>query len=143
MSQCVVIKKEQVDATLANAPTVGTRAMDPFKAFAANNGLPFKIVEESNSASEPELHRNAGDLWLCLEGEPIFVCGGEMVELKCGVRADGTSDESEWECSAIENGSEIALRPGDWLWIPPGQPHQHFCRATARMMIIKIPAVNK
>ena len=89
---------------------------------------------------DPEVHRHEGDLWQCLEGEVTFVYGGELVEPEMQKRADASVNEFEIKGSAIANGTEIVLTPGDWLWIPAGQPHLHRTEGTAHLVIIKIPA---
>jgi len=72
---------------------------------------PFGILEDHMVSNEAEVHATEGDLWYCMEGEVKFICNGE----------------------------EFNVHSGDWLWIPPGESHQHSCEKTARLAIIKIP----
>lgn len=130
----VILRKEEVDKTLATKPTSGKKLLEPLKSFSATNGFPVKILEDMEVINEAEVHENEGDLWQCLEGEVTFICGGELVDKQL-VKG------GEWKAREIKGGTEIVLKPGDWLWIPAGEPHQHNCPdGVARMVIIKVPA---
>lgn len=139
--KCVLVKKEEIDKTLMSEPKDGKKLLEPLKSFAAANSLPFNILEDKNVVNEAEVHRHEADLWHCLEGEVIFIYGGEMVEPWPKKNPDGTVDEREWKAKEIRNGMEAVLRPGDWLYVPAGEPHQHKCQGTARLVIIKIPKI--
>ncbi|OGY63562.1 MAG: hypothetical protein A3I89_01995 [Candidatus Harrisonbacteria bacterium RIFCSPLOWO2_02_FULL_41_11] len=141
MSNWVLVKKEIIEETLRAESKQGKGLVEPLKSLAAEKNLPFKILEDKEVVNEAEVHRHEGDLWQCLEGEVTFICGGELVEPKAKQNPDGTLDEREWKGKAIQDGTEMVLRPGDWLWIPPGVAHQHNCKGIARMFIIKIPKV--
>lgn len=136
-----MVKKEIIEETLRAESKQGKGLVEPLKSLAAEKNLPFKILEDKEVVNEAEVHRHEGDLWQCLEGEVTFICGGELVEPKAKQNPDGTLDEREWKGKAIQDGTEMVLRPGDWLWIPPGVAHQHNCKGIARMFIIKIPKV--
>jgi len=136
-----LVKKEIIEETLRAESKQGKGLVEPLKSLAAEKNLPFKILEDKEVVNEAEVHRHEGDLWQCLEGEVTFICGGELVEPKAKQNPDGTLDEREWKGKAIQDGTEMVLRPGDWLWIPPGVAHQHNCKGIARMFIIKIPKV--
>lgn len=140
--QAIFVPKSQVTETLAAAPAPGKRLLEPLKTFAAANGLPLKILEDCQVSNDAEVHTHEADLWYCLEGEVTFVCDGEMVEPWFNKLADGTEDRREIKAKTIRDGTTYVLRPGDWLWIPAGVPHQHTCPATARLVIIKIPSVR-
>jgi len=79
------------------------------------------------------------DLWYCIRGEVTFIFGGELVNPEAKKNADGKTDKRELSADTIKGGEETILRPGDWLYIPAGQPHQHRASGTAYLMIIKIP----
>jgi len=64
-----------------------------------------------------EIHDNWSDHIFIEEGEASFVIGGVAVDAK--VTAPG-----ERRGTAIKGGTTIAVRPGDYLFIPPGTPHQ-------------------
>ena len=100
--------------------------------------MPLGILEDQAVENAPEVHRSEGDLWQCLEGEATFVVGGEVVGVRERERADGTLNSDELTGERIEGGATYILRSGDWLWIPPGVPHQHAASGTARLAIIKI-----
>lgn len=139
MDKCVLIKKELIEETLRTGAKRGKNLVEPLKSFALQNNLPFKILEDKEVANEAEVHKTEGDLWSCLEGEAIFTYGGELVGAEVVVQ-NGIPNKNELKAKEILGGTETMLRPGDWLWIPPGQPHQHRCLKTTRLIIIKIPA---
>ncbi|MEK9186124.1 MAG: hypothetical protein AAB885_00905 [Patescibacteria group bacterium] len=140
--KCVLVRKEEIDKTLAFVPTQGKKLLEPLKSLAAANKLPFNVLEDHEVLSnEAEIHQHEGDLWLCLEGEVKFIYGGELVEPWFKKLPDGTEDKREVKAKEIKGGTESILKPGDWLWIPAGQSHQHLCEKTARLVIIKIPKI--
>jgi len=134
-----LLKKEDIEAICGSAPIGGKSLLEPLKSKASDHGLPFKILEDHRVINEAEVHVDQGDLWYCLEGNSIFIYGGAMVEPRVKVRKDGTEDKTELFAKEISGGTTVILKPGDWLWIPAGEPHQHSCPDTARLMIIKIP----
>ncbi len=134
-----LLKKEDVDVIRAATPIGGKNLLEPLKSMAIKHSLPFKILEDHQIVNDAEVHIHQGDLWYCLEGEVKFIYGGALVEPRVKVRKDGTEDASEQFGKKISGGTETVLKPGDWLWIPAGEPHQHSCAGTARLMIIKVP----
>lgn len=130
----VTIKK-----TLAKKPTQGKHLLEPLKSKAEKTKLPFQILEDCRVENPAEVHMVEGDLWHCLEGEAEFILGGKLKDPRHRERADGTENPHELYGSGILGGKKKTLHTGDWLWIPPGEPHQHRAKKTARMIIIKIP----
>ncbi|MFA5798505.1 MAG: hypothetical protein WC892_02935 [Patescibacteria group bacterium] len=139
LPSCCVITKALLDQTLATPSTQGKRMLEPLKAFSAENKIPLNILEDREVANEAEVHMHEADLWYCLEGEVRFTYGGELVDPWTKKLADGTEDPRELKAKEIKGGSQTVLRPGDWLWIPAGQPHQHSAEGIARLVIIKVP----
>ncbi len=137
---CVLVRKGEIDATLAAPPTPGKRLLEPLKSRAASERLPLNILEDKEVSNEAEVHRHEGDLWQCLEGEVTFVYGGQMLNPWAKPLPDGGVDDREIKAKEISGGTEVILKPGDWLWSPAGQPHLHRTEGTARLAIIKIPA---
>ena len=135
--KCVLVRKEVLDETLASTPTQGKHLLEPLKSFALANKLPFNILEDKDVSNEAEIHTHEGDLWQCLEGEVEFIYGGELVEPWFKKLPDGSEDKREVKAKEIKNGTKVTLRPGDWLWVPAGEPHTH--SGTGRLVIIKIP----
>lgn len=127
-----------VKNTLSKEPTEGKNLLEPFKSLATEKNLPFKILEDSKVKNLAELHFDEGDLWCCIEGEAAFVCGGSLVNPRKKKNPDGAENPKELLADGIEGGKESILKAGDWLWIPPGVPHQHSADF-ARMFIIKVP----
>ena len=132
-----------IDAMLALPPEEGKRLLEPLKSLAATEKLPFNLLEDTNVSNDAEVHRHEADLWLCLSGEVTFNCGGALVNGTPRKLKDGTIDEREWKAKEMIGGAEIVLRVGDWLYIPAGVPHQHRAMGTAKLMIVKIPKVEK
>ncbi|MDO8492843.1 MAG: hypothetical protein Q7S34_04340 [bacterium] len=131
-----LITKNIIEKTLAQKPVQGKHKLEPLKFIAKEKKLPFGIIEDSKvTESGAEVHKKEGDLWHCLEGEVEFTCEGKLVKPKIIDKTNG----NEVVGSGIKNGKKFILKPGDWLWIPPGQPHMHTCTKTARMVIIKVP----
>ncbi|HEY4499728.1 MAG TPA: cupin domain-containing protein [Candidatus Paceibacterota bacterium] len=119
----------------------GKRHLDPLKSLHLSKEIPFGILEDINvQEPKPEVHRHEGDLWVCLQGKAEFICGGELIDPQEVPGYGG----NEITGSAISNGETIILTPGDFLWIPTNEPHMHrnIGGSTARLMIIKIPAVK-
>lgn len=139
VSQATVVRSKEIEKTLKQAPGTGKNLLEPLNTIASEKGLPFKILEDNDIFNPAELHRDSGDLWLCLEGEVTFVYGGELVNPQEKKNADGTINQNELKAKEIRGGETTVLNPGDWFWIPAGVSHQHFSKSVARMMIIKIP----
>ena len=135
-----LLKADMVTKALGNAPHKGKHMLEPVASFAKENKFPYGILEDHEVLDNlAEVHKTEGDLWICYEGNSVFVCGGEMVEPWAKENTDGTKDENELKAKSIKGGERIVLEPGDVLWIPPGEPHQHNCEGTTRLAIIKIP----
>lgn len=126
---------------MASEPKDGKKLLEPLKSLAVANSLPMNILEDKNVVNDAEVHRHEADLWHCLDGEVVFIYGGELAEPWPKKNADGSVDEREWKAKAVRGGEEIVLRSGDWFYIPAGVPHQHKCEGVSRLVIIKIPKV--
>lgn len=136
----VLVTAAMVKDTLASAPFEGKHLLEPLRALALQSCLPLNILEDHNVWNDAEIHMHEDDLWYCLEGEVDFIYGGEMVDPWVKTNKDGSKDEREIKSKEIKGGTKVTLRPGDWLYIPAGEPHQHGVReGTGRLVIIKIP----
>ncbi len=134
------ISKEAIDAMLGGAPVQGKRSLEPLKSFSKENNLPINLLENAEVLdNKAEIHLEEGDLWLGLEGETIFIVGGELIEPYFSKSKDGVENKNEIRATEIKDGEKVTLKPGDWLWIPPGEPHRHFCAGVSRLAIIKVP----
>ena len=136
-----MIKKEDIEKTLKSPSSQGKRLLEPLKIFSKENSIPLNVLEDNNVVNEAEVHKHEADLWCCLEGEVTFIYGGEIVNPWVKKNADGTLDEREIKAKEIIGGTEVLLKPGDWLFIPAGEPHMHKMDGVARLIIIKIPKV--
>ena len=139
-NKSIHISKSAIEEMLKAAPVKGKRNLEPLKSFAAEHGLPLNLLEDAEVLdNKAEVHLAEGDLWLGLEGETTFIVGGEMMEPYFSRGKDGAENEREIRAVEIKGGETIVLKPGDWLWIPAGEPHRHFCDKVSRLAIIKIP----
>ncbi len=141
-NKSVVIQNQDIQGILSELPVQGKRMMEPLKTFSKTEGVSFNILEDTAVSNDAEVHTHEADLWGCLQGEVTFTIGGEMVDPKPSVGKNGHVNERELKAKQIKGGSEIVLKPGDWLWIPAGEPHLHKAEGTARLIIIKIPNVQ-
>lgn len=139
--QSVVIKKEDIEKTLDSSSIQGKRLLEPLKTFSKEYGVPLNVLEDNNVVNEAEVHKHEADLWCCLEGSVTFIYGGEMVNSWVKKNVDGSLDEREIKAKEITGGTEVLLKPGDWLYIPAGEPHMHKTEGVARLVIIKIPKI--
>ncbi len=58
-NKCVLVRNEEIDKTLATAPTQGKKLLEPLKSFAATNKLPFNILEDKEVLdNEAEVHKH-------------------------------------------------------------------------------------
>ncbi|MFH1575609.1 MAG: NAD(P)-dependent oxidoreductase [Candidatus Nealsonbacteria bacterium] len=127
-----VISKKLIDESLASKPIQGTKQLEPLKSLIGKKRLPIILVEDKEVVNDAEIHKETGDFFDCLEGEAVFICGGELV-------SPWTLNENELRSKTIKGGEQILLKPGDSLWIPAGCAHQHSCRGVARLRVVKIP----
>ncbi len=76
-----------------------------------------------------EIHDNWSDHIFIQKGEASFIIGGVAVDAK--ITAPG-----ERRGTAIEGGTTMVVRPGDYLFIPPGTPHQMVVKPGQRATFI-------
>ena len=76
-----------------------------------------------------EIHENWSDHIFIKEGEASFIIGGTVPDAK--VREPG-----EKRGTAIIGGRIMAVRVGDYLFIPPGMPHQMIMKPGQRATFI-------
>lgn len=133
------VSKKQIKTSLHQNPTPGVKLLEPFKSFALKYQLPFKILEDTSVTNLPELHLVDGDLWHCLEGIVVFRVDGRLVKPQMRKNPNNTNNPNELYSEKMIKYKQIISKTGDWLWIPPGQAHQHLCKSVARLLIIKIP----
>lgn len=135
--QFVYVSRADIGRVLLISPVVGKRMVPPFDNF---NERPFGIVEDHElNIGAPEVHTHEDDLWIGLDGEAVFILGGELVEPTFRKFKDGNEDPREIKGKDIIGGKKIIVRPGDILWIPAGIPHMHTASGTARLLIYKNP----
>ena len=141
-SKAVLISENIIKQTLSSVPVQGKRLLEPLRTLSLKEKIPLNILEDKDIVNEAEVHTHEADLWLCLEGEVTFTCGGEMLKPWFKKNTDGTEDQREIKAKKISGGTQFVLKAGDWLWIPAGVSHQHQTSSLARLVIIKIPKTS-
>ena len=82
------------------------------------DGGTFSINVRHISGSETALqHGRITEVWVVRDGSGIVATGGTLVDPKPGATA------GEFSGSAIRDGVEREIKPGDLVFIPPGVPH--------------------
>ena len=77
---------------------------------------PYRVgLEYRTPKGIASVHKNDGEFMLVLEGEGVIVSGGTVVNPKdLGANIDG---------EAIQGGTDIRMKKGDWIFVPKGLPH--------------------
>lgn len=142
-AKTILVSSDIIKKTLHSSKTPGKKLLNPLFTFSSKNNLPLNILESKGVLeNDAEAHEYEGDLWHCLEGTIEFVCGGELVKPVLAKDANGKNITGELKSKVIRRGKKFILKRGDWLWIPPGEPHKHITKTAARLFIIKIPIKN-
>ncbi len=140
IKECIFVPSSIVEETLSQESVDGKRALEPLKALAVEKGLPVSILEDKNVVNDTEVHRHEDDLWICITGEVNFTVGGAMENPEARFLKDGGVNDKELWAKNIIGGTTYALKAGDILYIPAGQPHSHETKNEARLYIVKLPA---
>jgi mannose-6-phosphate isomerase-like protein (cupin superfamily) len=96
--------------------------------LAKRDGYEIHITTRDKSGLA-EIHENWSDHIFIQEGEASFIIGGTVPDAK--VREPG-----EKRGSAITGGRTLAVRAGDYLFVPPGTPHQMVMKPGQRATFI-------
>jgi len=77
---------------------------------------PYRMgLEYRSPKGIASVHKNDGEFMLVLEGDGVIVAGGTVVNPKdTGANIDG---------DAIEGGTDIRMKKGDFIFVPKGVPH--------------------
>ncbi|HEY4499729.1 MAG TPA: cupin domain-containing protein [Candidatus Paceibacterota bacterium] len=138
MKKSFLFTQSELQELLNQKPVSGKHHLEPLKSLFLNKEIPFSVIEDFNvQEMKSEIHRQAGDFWICMEGEAEFTYGGELIKPQEIPGNDG----NEISGDGISGGTTILLKVGDTLWIPPGEPHMHRNKegSTVRLLIIKVP----
>ena len=89
---------------------------------------------KKDNSSVAEIHEKIGDFFTCEAGRIKFMVEGELID-------SWTKEEYEIRGKATSKGIEVILNPGDSLWVPAGQAHQHFQLedVIAEVQVLKVP----
>ncbi len=99
---------------------------------------PYSVmaVVVDNVLSKAEVHDESADIWHVVNGEAIFMIGGE-------VENPTLHKSKEWVADSIRGGIEYPVKPGDVIDIPPGTPHQIDARGRrAEFIIVKVDNIK-
>jgi mannose-6-phosphate isomerase-like protein (cupin superfamily) len=96
--------------------------------LAKTDGYQIHITARDKSGLA-EIHSNWSDHIFIQEGEASFVIGGVAVDAK-------DTAPGEKRGTAIKGGAMMVMRPGDYLFIPPGTPHQMILKPGQRVKFI-------
>jgi mannose-6-phosphate isomerase-like protein (cupin superfamily) len=96
--------------------------------LAKRDGYEIHITARDKSGLA-EIHENWSDHIFIQEGEASFIIGGTVPDAK--VREPG-----EKRGTAIVGGRTMVVRVGDYLFIPPGTPHQMIMKPGQRATFI-------
>ena len=96
--------------------------------LAKHDGYQIHITARDKSG-KAEIHENWSDHIFIQEGQASFIIGGTVPDAK--VREPG-----EKRGTAIIGGRTIVVRVGDYLFIPPGTPHQMIMKPGQRVQFI-------
>jgi len=93
---------------------------------------PYRVGLEYRTAKGiASVHKNDGEFMLVLEGEGVIVAGGTVVNPKdLGANIDG---------DAIEGGTDIRMKKGDWIFVPKGLPHLARTDGTFVLATLHVP----
>lgn len=134
---CMTVGHEVITAMLALHSQAGTKANpEPLASFAKERGLPLNFLVVDHARGNGEVHERFHDLFLGVEGELAFTLGGAFNRGEWREHAPGSG---EWKKDDVESGKTFVLKPGAWLWIPAGVPHQNGCAdGVAKAWVIKL-----
>jgi mannose-6-phosphate isomerase-like protein (cupin superfamily) len=79
---------------------------------------PYRVNVEHRIAGEtpPSIHERNAELFFVVEGEGVFITGGELVD---PVRRNATNIAG----TSIKGGQSRAVSKGDVVFVPAGTPH--------------------
>ena len=96
-------------------------------------GQSFLFLRENDKRGGAEVHERVQDVFVVLDGKPLFVVGGELID-------PAKKEGGEFRAKEISGGERINLIPGDTLVIPAGTPHQRLANGQIFLQVFKIPA---
>jgi len=93
---------------------------------------PYRVgLEYRTPKGIASVHKNDGEFMLVLEGEGVLVTGGTVVNPKdTGANIDG---------DALDGGTDIRMKKGDWIFVPKGLPHLARTDGTFVLATLHVP----
>ena len=86
-------------------------------------------ITSRDKSGKAEIHENWSDHIFIQEGEASFVIGGVALDAK-------DTAPGEKRGRSIKGGTTMIMLPGDYLFIPPGTPHQMLMKPGQRVTFI-------
>ncbi len=96
--------------------------------LAKHDGYEIHITARGKSG-KAEIHENWSDHIFIQEGQASFIIGGVAVDAK-------DTAPGEKRGTSIKGGTTIVMLPGDYLFVPPGTPHQMIVKPGQRVQFI-------
>lgn len=83
----------------------------------------------NNVLPDAEVHKTSADVWRVIEGNGIFIVGGELENGR-------EKKPNEWVAGSIQGGERKEVGAGDMIDVPVGVSHQIDAREKFLAMII-------
>ena len=96
--------------------------------LAKHDGYEIHITARDKSG-KAEIHENWSDHIFIQEGQASFILGGVAVDAK-------ETAPGEKRGTSIKGGITKVMLPGDYLFVPPGTPHQMILKPGQRVQFI-------
>lgn len=94
-------------------------------------GVTIMYVFLEDRSNPPELHENADDVYIIVEGSGVVQIDGEL-------RGAEEKTPGEWVGGQVVGGSTVDVSAGDMVDIPRGVPHSMSCPGGAvKLMVVK------
>src|SRR6267142_1361413 len=103
---------------------ISTRNFSIFQLYRAHREQPVLRLTKVNSIwDDAEMHAGAYDFYVITGGTGEMIVGGKIANRQNLMDKDGPVP-GEYRGQPIIGGPKFKVRAGDWLLIPPDQPHQ-------------------
>ena len=84
----------------------------------SNLGCRIFIQHEKDVSKNPaEIHENADDIFIIMEGTATIILGGKL-------DTPNQTQPGEWRAPGITGGNEVKVSKGDMVIVPRGTPHK-------------------
>lgn len=94
----------------------------------------FLYLKEDDKKGVAEVHETTEDIFVVLEGNPVFITSGPSGQLV----NPWQESEGEWRAQEIKGGVRTNLCPNDVFVVPAGIPHQRLPNGKILLLVFKI-----